>query len=113
MIKLDFEMSEIQRISEHAQKPKVFDKLNGLLPVIIQDYKTSKVLMLGFMNREAWQRTLKTGKATYYSRTRKAIWRKGETSGPPASGCGPGNPSRESGGNEAFSWLHLQSFFQT
>jgi len=81
MIKLDFEMSEIQRISEHAQKPKVFDKLNGLLPVIIQDYKTSKVLMLGFMNREAWQRTLKTGKATYYSRTRKAIWQKGETSG--------------------------------
>ena len=81
MIKLDFEMSEIQMISEHAQKPKVFDKLNGLLPVIIQDYKTSKVLMLGFMNREAWQRTLKTGKATYYSRTRKAIWQKGETSG--------------------------------
>ena len=37
--------------------------------------------MLGFMNREAWQRTLKTGKATYYSRTRKAIWQKGETSG--------------------------------
>ena len=58
-----------------------FEKLNGLLPVIIQDYKTSKVLMLGFMNREAWQRTLKTGKATYYSRTRKAIWQKGETSG--------------------------------
>ncbi|MBS3097500.1 phosphoribosyl-AMP cyclohydrolase [Candidatus Woesearchaeota archaeon] len=58
-----------------------FGKLNGLLPVIIQDYETDKVLMLGFMNREAWQRTLKTGKATYYSRTRKAIWQKGETSG--------------------------------
>ncbi len=58
-----------------------FDKLNGLLPVIIQDCKTNNVLMLAFMNKEAWQRTLKTGKATYYSRTRKAIWRKGETSG--------------------------------
>ena len=58
-----------------------FGKLNGLLPVIIQDYKTNKVLMLAFMNKEAWQRTLKTGKATYYSRTRKAIWQKGETSG--------------------------------
>ncbi len=58
-----------------------FEKLNGLLPVIIQDYKTDKVLMLGFMNREAWQRTLKTGKATYYSRTRKTIWQKGESSG--------------------------------
>jgi len=58
-----------------------FEKLNGLLPVIIQDYKTNKVLMLAFMNKEAWQRTLKTGKATYYSRTRKAIWQKGETSG--------------------------------
>ena len=58
-----------------------FEKLNGLLPVVIQDYKTNKVLMLAFMNKEAWQRTLKTGKATYYSRTRKAIWQKGETSG--------------------------------
>ena len=58
-----------------------FQKLNGLLPVVIQDYKTNKVLMLGFMNKEAWKKTLKTGKATYYSRTRKAIWQKGETSG--------------------------------
>ena len=58
-----------------------FEKLNGLLPVVIQDYQTNKVLMLAFMNKEAWQRTLKSGKATYYSRTKKAIWQKGETSG--------------------------------
>ena len=55
-----------------------FKKLNGLLPVIIQDYKTNKVLMLGFMNRESWNKTLKTGKATYYSRTRKTLWQKGK-----------------------------------
>lgn len=58
-----------------------FKKLNGLIPVISQDYKTNKVLMQAFMNKEAWEKTLETGKATYYSRTKKKIWTKGEESG--------------------------------
>jgi phosphoribosyl-AMP cyclohydrolase len=62
--------------------PKInWEKLNGLIPVITQDLKTNKVLMLGFMNEEALKRTLKEGKVTYWSRTRKRIWQKGETSG--------------------------------
>lgn len=58
-----------------------FQKMEGLLPAIIQDNTTSKVLMLGFMNEEAYKKTLETGKATFYSRTRKKLWTKGETSG--------------------------------
>lgn len=58
-----------------------FDKMSGLLPAIIQDNDTGEVLMLGFMNPEAWEMTLKTGKATFYSRTRNTLWIKGETSG--------------------------------
>ncbi len=54
---------------------------DGLLPVIAQDYKTKEVLMLAYMNQEAFDITLKTAKATYYSRSRKCIWVKGETSG--------------------------------
>lgn len=57
-----------------------FEKLNGLLPVIIQDFYTNKVLMLGFMNQEAYELTIKTGKVHYFSRTRNKIWMKGETS---------------------------------
>ncbi len=58
-------------------------KLNaeGLIPVIVQDYKTSEVLMLAYMNEDAYEHTLKTGKMTYYSRSRKERWVKGETSG--------------------------------
>ena len=56
-------------------------KSNGLIPVIAQDFKTGKVLMLGFMNREALKKTLKEGKVTYFSRVRKKLWTKGETSG--------------------------------
>lgn len=58
-----------------------FSKLEGLVPAIVQDWQTSEVLMLAFMNTEAWEKTLSTGKATYYSRTRKTLWVKGETSG--------------------------------
>ena len=58
-----------------------FNKLNGLIPAVIQDYKTNKVLMVGFMNKEAYEKTLETGKVWYYSRTRKKQWMKGETSG--------------------------------
>ncbi|MBW1995587.1 MAG: phosphoribosyl-AMP cyclohydrolase, partial [Deltaproteobacteria bacterium] len=58
-----------------------FDKLNGLVPAVVQDYKTGEVLMVGFMNREAWELTLSTGRATYYSRSRQNLWIKGKTSG--------------------------------
>ena len=58
-----------------------FDKHNGLIPAVIQDYRTGKVLMLGFMNHEAFDKTLKEGKVTFYSRTKKSLWTKGETSG--------------------------------
>lgn len=58
-----------------------WDKANGLLPVIIQDNTTFQVLMLGFMNKEALQQTIQTGKITFYSRTKKRLWVKGETSG--------------------------------
>ena len=55
--------------------------MNGLLPAIAQDFRTGEVLMLGFMNQSAWEKTLSTGKATYFSRTRQKLWTKGETSG--------------------------------
>ena len=58
-----------------------FDKMGGLLPAIVQDANSNDVLMLAFMNREAWERTLATGEAHYYSRTRETIWHKGGTSG--------------------------------
>ncbi len=57
-----------------------FDK-NGLVPAIIQDYTTNKVLMLGYMNKEALLMTIRTKRTTFYSRSRKKIWVKGETSG--------------------------------
>ena len=58
-----------------------FDKMDGLVPAIIQDADTAKGLMLGFMNREAYDKTMETGKVTFYSRTRKRLWTKGEESG--------------------------------
>ena len=58
-----------------------FEKMGGLIPAIAQDYKTGEVLMLAFMNQAAWEETLKTGRATYYSRTRNSLWVKGLTSG--------------------------------
>lgn len=57
-----------------------FDKLNGLIPAIIQDYNTREVLMLGFMNREAYEKTIEKQLVTFYSRTRNELWTKGETS---------------------------------
>jgi phosphoribosyl-AMP cyclohydrolase len=58
-----------------------FDKMNGLLPAVIQDSLNDEVLMLGFMNRESFFRTLESGYVTFYSRTRNKLWTKGETSG--------------------------------
>ena len=54
---------------------------NGLIPVIAQDYKTDEVLMLAYMNEEAFKHTIETGKMTYFSRSRNQLWCKGETSG--------------------------------
>lgn len=58
-----------------------YTKLDGLLPAVIQDAKTGRVLMVGFMNEEAFRRTVATGYATFYSRSRNKLWIKGESSG--------------------------------
>ena len=58
-----------------------FDKLGGLLPAVVQDSRNGEVLMVGFMNREALDRTLEDGYVTFYSRTRQQLWMKGESSG--------------------------------
>lgn len=58
-----------------------FDKLGGLLPAVVQDSMDGEVLMVGFMNREALERTLEGGYVTFFSRTRQTLWMKGENSG--------------------------------
>ena len=58
-----------------------FQKMQGLVPAIVQDGETAQVLMLGFMNQEAYERTLAGGYVTFFSRTRNELWTKGETSG--------------------------------
>ncbi|MEX1326157.1 MAG: phosphoribosyl-AMP cyclohydrolase [Desulfobacterales bacterium] len=58
-----------------------FNKTGGLVPAIVQDYLTGEILMLAYMNPDAFNATLSTGKATYYSRSRQSLWVKGETSG--------------------------------
>lgn len=58
-----------------------FQKMNGLVPAVIQDAETLKILMLGFMNREALAKTLEIGKVTFFSRTKNRLWTKGEESG--------------------------------
>lgn len=57
------------------------EKMGGLIPAIVQDNNTNKVLMLGFMNEEAYEETKETGKVTFFSRTKNRLWMKGETSG--------------------------------
>jgi phosphoribosyl-AMP cyclohydrolase len=58
-----------------------FSKGSGLLPAVVQDYETRDVLMLAYMNHASWLKTLETGRATFWSRSRNALWIKGETSG--------------------------------
>jgi phosphoribosyl-AMP cyclohydrolase len=58
-----------------------FTKGDGLVPAIVQDAETKEVLMMAYMNRKSWEATLKTGKATYWSRSRQKLWLKGESSG--------------------------------
>jgi len=58
-----------------------FEKMDGLVPAIVQDANTGRVLMLGFMNKEAYEKTLLSGNVTFFSRSRNKLWTKGETSG--------------------------------
>jgi len=58
-----------------------FTKLDGLVPAVVQDDASGEVLMVGFMNAEAWEVTQRTGYVTFFSRTRQQLWTKGETSG--------------------------------
>jgi phosphoribosyl-AMP cyclohydrolase len=58
-----------------------FEKMGGLLPAVVQDFSDGEVLMVGFMNRQALERTLEKGYATFFSRTRQQLWMKGESSG--------------------------------
>ena len=64
-----------------AAKQLDFKKLDGLLPAVVQDAASGRVLMVGFMNEEAFQRTVESGAVTFYSRSRNKLWMKGETSG--------------------------------
>jgi phosphoribosyl-ATP pyrophosphohydrolase/phosphoribosyl-AMP cyclohydrolase len=58
-----------------------FEKMNGIIPVVIQNYLSYEVLMLGFMNQEAYEQTKKDGKVTFFSRSKNRLWQKGESSG--------------------------------
>ncbi|MBO5722898.1 MAG: phosphoribosyl-AMP cyclohydrolase [Lentisphaeria bacterium] len=58
-----------------------FEKCGGLIPAIAQDHKTGEILMMAYINAESWAETLKSGYATYYSRSRQQLWKKGESSG--------------------------------
>jgi len=69
------------KLNEELFKKIDFEKGNGLVPVVVQDIETKSVLMVAYVNKEALTKTLQTGYAHYYSRSRKKIWKKGETSG--------------------------------
>lgn len=71
---------ESHHCAELYVKPD-FEKCNGLVPTIVQDAESLEVLMLAYMNEEAWEQTQATGEAHFYSRSRKKLWRKGGTSG--------------------------------
>ena len=74
------ERKTVQQIEESAELAPKFDE-NGLIPAVTTDHTTGGVLMLGYMNREALQKTIETGEAHYWSRSRQKLWRKGEVSG--------------------------------
>ena len=72
---------EVNKVDAKLQWSDLKLNSEGMVPVIVQDYKSDQVLMLAYMNEEAYNRTISTGKMTYYSRSRSALWVKGETSG--------------------------------
>src|SRR6476659_9251129 len=74
-------MFEQDRFGQSEKQEIDFDKMQGLLPAIVQDASSGEVLMLGFMNRDAFEQTLRAGYVTFFSRTRNPLWTKGETSG--------------------------------
>ncbi|OQY32638.1 MAG: phosphoribosyl-AMP cyclohydrolase [Spirochaetaceae bacterium 4572_59] len=61
--------------------PLDFEKTGGLIPVIVQDFSTGEILMQAYINREAWDESVKTERGVYFSRSRQKLWRKGESSG--------------------------------
>jgi len=68
-------------MTDDIPKPNFSKSASGLLPAIAQDWQTNEVLMLAYINEQSWVETLKSGKATYWSRSRKELWKKGDTSG--------------------------------
>ena len=72
---------ETQPASQQAASEIDFEKGGGVVPVVTQDYQSGRLLMVAYMNREAFEETLKTGHACYFSRSRNRLWRKGEESG--------------------------------
>jgi phosphoribosyl-AMP cyclohydrolase len=74
-------MVKEERRSNMGRIEPNFDRLGGLVPVVVQDYASGEVLMVAFMNRQAWEETLRSRLATYWSRSRKELWVKGEQSG--------------------------------
>jgi phosphoribosyl-AMP cyclohydrolase len=75
------EQMEIQPASQQSASQIDFDKGGGVVPVVTQDYQTGRLLMVAYMNREAFEETIRTGHACYFSRSRNRLWRKGEESG--------------------------------
>lgn len=72
---------ETQSASQQAASQIDFEKSGGVVPVVTQDHQSGRLLMVAYMNREAFEETLKTGHACYFSRSRNRLWRKGEESG--------------------------------
>ena len=72
---------EYNEIEEGSKLQLQFKKRGGLLPVVVQEHESMQILMLGYVNEEAFEYTLKSGKATFWSTSRNKIWTKGETSG--------------------------------
>ncbi|GLQ71682.1 bifunctional phosphoribosyl-AMP cyclohydrolase/phosphoribosyl-ATP diphosphatase HisIE [Vibrio penaeicida] len=74
---MSFESTEVSALSERIN----WDKVDGLVPAIVQDFQSSQVLMMGYMNQDALAKTGETGQVTFFSRTKERLWTKGETSG--------------------------------
>ena len=74
---MSFESAAVSALSERIN----WDKVDGLVPAIVQDFQSSQVLMMGYMNQDALAKTGETGQVTFFSRTKERLWTKGETSG--------------------------------
>ena len=81
MNEINFEKRKsVKQVEESTELAPKFDQ-NGVIPVVTTDYETGEVLMQGYMNEEAFKKTIETGEAIYFSRSRNALWHKGKTSG--------------------------------